>query len=193
MKIKDKAVYVLCYGLAVAALAFYLITLYRGIHPHPSAEYQAYYLEQELYNWPGNEGIMIVEGQSIHFDSETAAAGQGAGHIMRIEEVPWNAPDGWTYVEGKGYCIVGWRCRLLFYGEASASYHVSMTLATPEPGGEITFFVNGEQVCFSQFPEMEQTIEFDISALPEDGRLEMEIVLGGDMATPVSVKELIFT
>lgn len=193
MKVKDKVVYVLCYGLAAAALTFYLVTLYRGLHPNPSAGYQAYYLEQELYTWPGHEGIRIVEGQDIHFDSETGSAGQGAGHIMRLAGVPWNTPDGWSYVEGKGYCIVGWRCRLLFEGNASTAYHVSMTLSAPKPGGEVTVFVNQEQVCFSEFPEMEQMIEFDTPPLPEDGRLEMEIVLGGDMETPVSVKELIFT
>lgn len=192
MKLKEKAVYILCYGLAAAALCFYLLTLYRGLHPHPSKGYQDFYMGQELYAWPGSEGIGIVRGEPLRFDSRTGGAGQGAGHIMRKADSPWDEPDGWTYVDGQGYCITGWRCRLLFSGEASASYHFSMTLASPKPGGEVTVFVNGEQVYFSQFPETEQTIEFDIPALPEDGRLEMEIALGGDMETPVSVKEMIF-
>ena len=193
MKIKDKAAYILCYGLAALALVFYLVTLYQGMNPHPCAAYQAFYLDQELYTWPGIDGFNIVKGQMIHFDSKTGGAGQGAGHIMRREDSCWNEPDGWSYAQEQGYCITGWRSRLLFAGDALSSYHVSMTLSSPQPGGEITIFVNGEEALFAQFPDEEMTFEFDTPVLPEDGRLEMELVLGGDLGTPVCVKEMIFT
>lgn len=193
MKKKKIAVYVVCYGLAAAMLAFYLCTLYRGLHPHPSAEYQSYYLQQELPVWPGKDGLEIVRGQSIRADSKTAAPDQIAGHLLRAADNQKSTPTGWEYVQDKGYCITGWSVRLLFTGQPDTSYQGALTLETPEPGGEVTLFVNGEQVAFAEASGTECTVEFETAVLPKDGRMELEIVLGGDMATPVSVKELIFT
>lgn len=192
VKKKEAVSYAVCYVLAAVLLAFYLITLYRGLHPNTSPGYEAYYLEQELYTWPGSEGIDIQPGEKIHFDSALGESGQGAGHILRAKDVDWVEADGWSFVENTGYCITSWRALLLFAGEPGRTYQVSITLASNEAGGEVTFFVNGEQAAFSEFPGTEQTIEFETQPLPEDGRLEMEIVLGGDLATPVSVKELVF-
>lgn len=194
MEKKKIAVYVVCYGLAAAMLAFYLCTLYRGLHPHPSGEYRSYYLQQELSVWPGKDGLDIVRGQAIRSDSETAAPDQIAGHILReVDNHNKAVPNGWEYVQDKGYCITGWSVRLLFTGQPDTSYQGALTLETPEPGGEVTLFVNGEQVAFAEVSGTECTVEFETAVLPKDGRMELEIVLGGDMATPVSVKELIFT
>lgn len=79
MEKKKIATYVVCYGLAAAMLAFYLCTLYRGLHPHPSGEYRSYYLQQELSVWPGKDGLDIVRGQAIRSDSETAAPTRSPG------------------------------------------------------------------------------------------------------------------
>ena len=57
----------------------------------------------------------------------------------------------------------------------------------------MTLFANDEQVAFEQFPEAEQTVVFDTPALPEDGRLVLHIVLGGDLATPLAVKEMVLS
>lgn len=182
-----------CYGLAVLVLAFYLVTLYRGLHPHTSRGYEEFYSGQELYTWPGSNGIEIQSGQVIHFDSDRGADGQGAGHILRRQGITWREADGWSYVDGQGYCITGWKAPLLFLGRTGRTYSGHITLAAPQAGGEVTLLANGEQVAFAQFPSEEQTIEFETPALGADGRLLLEIALGGDIATPVAVKELILT
>src|SRR5699024_4415957 len=43
VKKKEAVSYAVCYVLAAVLLAFYLITLYRGLHPNTSPGYEAYY------------------------------------------------------------------------------------------------------------------------------------------------------
>lgn len=187
---KECAVYVICYGLAIAALAFYLVTLYRGMHPNVSEEYQAVYLDQELMYWPGENGLSIPLDKAIHFDEKVPGDGQGAGHLMRAKA--GDSGEGWTYIDDQYYGIQGWHARLLFQGEPGTSYHATMTLSSPQPGGEAKILVNGEQVAVAELSESEITVEFDTLSLPDTGRLEMEIALGEGVTTPVAVKELIF-
>lgn len=189
---KRIAGYILCYGLAAILLAFYLFTLYQGMNPRPSPEYEAFYLNDEVILWPGEDALEIVRGQPVHFDSKTGAQGQGAGHIPAVQSGKYLFPDGWGYEEAvEEYCITSWQATLVFYGEPGQTYHGSISFRAPQPGGEITIFANEEQVAFELFPEEEKTVSFDTPALPEDGRLLLRIVLGGDLATPLEVKELV--
>lgn len=180
--------YVICYGLALIVLAFYLYTLYIGVHPHPSMEYRSYYLEQELIRWPGQNGLEIIPGQEIYFTSEDVGPGLAAGHVMRLED---GGPAGWSYVEGQGLCITQQNAKLLFIGQGNSTYHVSMTFAPVESSGEILISVNGEQVVLSALSDTECTVEFDTPALPEDGRLQMEFQLEEGVSTPVGVKGMV--
>ena len=197
MKANGKAVttvrFVLCYCLAAALLGYYLVILYLGMNPKTSQGYRAFYLDREIAVWPGESGIDIVPGQIITFESESGGDGQGAGHIPVKPDPEYIIMDGWQYVDTIGYCITSWEARLLFYGQPGQTYHGSITFTSPQAGGEVTLFANDEQVAFEQFPEAEQTVVFDTPALPEDGRLVLHIVLGGDLATPLAVKEMVLS
>lgn len=177
--------YVVCYGLALIALAFYLYTLYIGVHPHPSMEYRSYYLDQELIHWPGLNGLEIIPGQAVDFSSEAVGPGLAAGHVMRLEN---GGPAGWSYVEKQGLCITQQQASLLFRGQSNSTYHVLITFAPVETGGEIVISVNGEQMISSGLSDTECTIEFDTPVLPADGRLQMDFQLGEEVATPVGVR-----
>lgn len=184
---------VICYLLAAAALGFYLVTLYQGMHPRVSAEYQAYYLDQELYAWPGAGGLSIQRGQTIRFDGQQGGDGQGVNHILRDQSASWHAAIGWAYWEDQGYQIIDRHAPLLFVGQPGESYHGSVTLLPPQSGGSAAILVNGEQVVSAALLQEGVTLEFDIPALPEDGRMTLEFVLDGDAHAPVAVKELILT
>lgn len=184
---------VICYFLAAAALVFYFVTLYQGVHPRVSAEYQAYYLDQELYTWPGAGGLTIQRGQSIHFDSWQSGDGQGVNHLLRDPTVSWTASIGWDYVENEGYQIIDRDAPLLFWGEPGQTYHGSITLQPPETGGSIDILVNGEQLASADLLQEGVTVEFDTPVLPEDGRMILGLVLKGDARAPIAVKELILT
>lgn len=182
-----------CYFLAAAALFFYLYTLYQGVHPQTGTEYQIYYLDQELYAWPGVGGLSIQRGQTIRFDVQESGDGHGVNHFLRDPSVSWNSPSGWAYVEDEGYQIVSWNAPMLFLGEPGQTYHGSITLQPPETGGSISILVNGELAAKEDLLQAGVTVEFDTPALPDDGRMTLELVLEGDVQTPVPVKELILT
>ena len=184
---------VVCYILAAAALVFYLHTLYQGTHTQVSPEYQSYYLDQELYTWPGSGGLAIQRGQTIHFDSLAGGDSHGVNHLLQDSSSYRSALIGWTYAENQGYQITGWDAPMLFFGEPGQTYHGSITLLPPESGGRVDVLVNGELTAFADLLQDSVTVEFDTPALPDDGRMTLELVLEGDARTPVSVKELILT
>lgn len=169
--------YVLCYGLAATLLVYYLVILYLGMHPQVDERYRAFYIDRLITVWPGDSSAEIVPGQAFHYEEK----GDGA----------WL--KGFTYEEGVGYGITSWDSSMIFFGEPGRSYQGSITLSAPQPGGEVTLFVNGEQVAFQKFPEAEQTITFETPPLAEDGQLLLRIVLGGGLEVPVRVEEVVLS
>lgn len=197
---KRKSVFtsILCFSLSGILLIFYLATLYQALHRNTSDGYETFYIEQILQQWPGSRGTLTAKGDTFHFDSQTAAEGQIVAHFYRDPDDVYSpghvykVPEGWEYVEGVGYCMVGWKADVFFDVEPG-EYEVTVTVYTENPGGELTILANGEQVAFAELGQGETCVTFPLATSePPSGRWWFTFMLGGETEVPFQIREVAF-
>lgn len=174
-------------------VSFYIVTLIQGLNPHPGNGYRQFYLEEGLYSWAGQNGITVQRGKTLHFDSQTPADDQIVGRFCFSEDFPYDESSEWTYVDGVGYCINAWQSDLMFELEPGVDYEAEFVFEPEQPGGEVTFFSGDEKLAFVKLDETPKSVVFPIPAPQETNeRLRLVLVLGGDVETPLPIREVTF-
>ncbi len=56
-----------CYGISLCLIGFYCWTLLRGINPQVPVEYQMFYIDHTLVDWPGYGGLAYEAGTELNF------------------------------------------------------------------------------------------------------------------------------
>ena len=79
------------YVISAILIFFYLVILWKGIHPAVSEEYHLYYIEKELIDWPGDGGLMYTLGDELCYgiEIEHPSASVGRGWSAREERGIW--------------------------------------------------------------------------------------------------------
>lgn len=169
---------ILCYLAVACLLAFYLITLWRSLNPHPSLEYQAFYLDQILAFWPGEDGLEVSSGQTLVFSDEIGS-GQGAGHLGR---------DQWKLENGK-WQTTGQSAAIYLTGSGDVSLTGTLTLQG-EKGQQVLLSVSGQPEVISATLTGGSDMLTIPCTLSSDSlvALQLEIAAGG----PVEIQELTF-
>lgn len=183
-----------CLTLSAILLVFYLVSLYQGLNRKASLGYETFYMEQTLCQWPGAKGLLTGKGDTFRFDSQTAAEGQIAGHIPLSPGNAWRTleGEGWSYVEGTGYCITAWKAELIF-DVLPGEYLVTVSVRTDTPGGELTLLLNGEQAASAKLEVGETFLTFPLATSEEPhGRWWLTFILGDETETPFRIQEVSF-
>ncbi|MBF9017769.1 MULTISPECIES: hypothetical protein [unclassified Oceanispirochaeta] len=64
---KIKLIPFLTYAFSLFLVIWYLTALYWVAHPKVSDMYRFYYIEQMMYDWPGEKGLQIPLNQKLYF------------------------------------------------------------------------------------------------------------------------------
>ena len=96
-------------------------------------------------------------------------------------------------MDGVGYCINAWQSDLMFELEPGVDYEAEFVFEPEQPGGEVTFFSGDEKLAFVKLDETPKSVVFPIPAPQETNeRLRLVLVLGGDVETPLPIREVTF-
>lgn len=167
---------ILCYLLGGILIVFYLVILWRGLHPTPSTEYRMYYLDQQLAFWPGENGLAIESGSTLSFGPD-CGPGQGANHLSR---------GGWVSAGETGWQSRGAGSRLYFTAEPDVQYNGSVTLQGTS-GQQVVLYAGDEEVGQVLLSGGENTLDFTCT-VPDTGLLTLSF----SADSPITILEMVF-
>ena len=156
---------VICYGLSLMLLTFYLFLLLSGIHPKVSLEYRMYYVDRTLANWPGNGGLQYEPGEPLSFcmiskdPYRIRRRGKGWGRLM---------PDGCRWSQE--------RADVYFTGMEQREYTLEASLTGL--AGDVLAVANQKELGSLQINEDgAYTVRIPADCIGDDGWLTLTLVL----------------
>lgn len=168
---------IFCYVLGGFLLVFYLVTLWRGLHPSPSVEYRLYYLDQQLAFWPGENGLAIEPDSVLSFGPD-CGSGQGANHLARGE---------WICAGETGWQSRNMDSMLYFTARAGSQYNGALTLCGTA-GQTVTLYADGEEAGHVLLSGGEDTLDFACT-VPDSGLLTLSLAAD----SPITILEMMFS
>lgn len=123
--------YLLCAGL----MAFYLFTLYSAFRPAVCEEYQLYYIDKELQDWPGYGGLSYLPGTPLYFDS-----------LHPRKERARRLGKGWNSPEENGTWTYGDRAVLFFTDLPVNSMNLDLLVTDLREGASGTVYFDGSSI-----------------------------------------------
>lgn len=168
---------IFCYVLGGFLIVFYLVTLWRGLHPSPSVEYRMYYLDQQLAFWPGKNGLAIEPDSVLSFGPD-CGPGQGANHLARVE---------WVTAEESGWRSQAAGGTLYFTAEPGAQYVGSLTLCGTA-GQTAVLYADGQEAGQVLLSGREDSLDFSCT-VPDSGLLTLTLTAD----SPITIVEMMFS
>lgn len=88
---KIKRLDILCWIVSGILISIYVYILYLGLFPNVCKEYQMYYIDETLVDWPGYNGLNYTLGEKLYFglDYDNTLKNRGLGWGNKESKACW--------------------------------------------------------------------------------------------------------
>lgn len=151
---------IICYAAILLLCLFYCSIFYQGIRPNVCEEYQMFYIDITLKDWPGLGGLAYEPGTKLVFKNDDNLPN-------RVK----NRGKGWDELEEDGCRNAAGQAELYFRGLPDNNYILSLEFT--EIKSKIDVFMNGKFIGqISEQDKMKHALNLP-NELIKDGKIDI--------------------